>query len=391
LELLKFTIRNQNLSCGKIRLISGTIDYVEAGFNFLTEDWSGFSKWAHFTKGKEKYSINLIDDKISKDMHLNLSEGTWEVKLHGTDPEGTTRITTNTVFVTVDSYGSEEEGGPLPEIPLSAAEQIDAKAQLAVEIARGAEDSAGNAVEIAMEIKRRADEGEFDGKDGETGKTPEIQIGNIETLPPEAEATVSIGGTAEKPIFNFGIPKGNTGEDGIGIEDVETQMSAEDGGFNVLTIKLTDGRSFGWAIMNGHKGNDGKAGSPGLVWAGEWTPEGDYRAIRDGQVSRDVVMYNGSAYVVAVNNPAPVMGIVPEGDTTGRWALLAAKGEKGEKGDKGEGKRTVAVDLSGFETEGKIVETYSDGTSVEYSFEFDSEVNPTKITDSDGNETVLVW
>ena len=29
------------------------------------------------------------------------------------------------------------------------------------------------------------------------------------------------------------------------------------------------------------------------------------------------------------------MGIVPEGDTTGRWALLAAKGEKGEKGDNG--------------------------------------------------------
>jgi hypothetical protein len=87
--------------------------------------------------------------------------------------------------------------------------------------------------------------------------------------------------------------------------------------------------------MNGHKGKDGKAGSPGLVWAGEWTPEGDYRAIRDGQVSRDVVMYNGSAYVVAVNNPAPVMGIVPEGDTTGRWELLVSKGEDGEKGEGG--------------------------------------------------------
>ena len=233
-----------------------------------------------------------------------------------------------------------------------------------------------------------ADNGEFDGEDGAPGKTPEIQIGNIETLPPEAKATVSIGGTAEKPILNFGIPKGDTGEDGIGIEDVETQMSAEDGGFNVLTIKLTDGRSFGWAIMNGRKGDTGKAGSPGLVWAGEWIPEGDYRAIRDGQVSRDVVMYNGSAYVVAVNSPAPVMGIVPEGDTTGRWALLAAKGEKGEEGEE---KRTVAVDLSGFETEGKIVETYSDGISLTYNFEFDSEGNPTKITDSDGNETVLTW
>ena len=132
-------------------------------------------------------------------------------------------------------------------------------------------------------------------------------------------------------------------------------------------------------------------GQIGIGVGGERISVDKVAAILDGQVSRDVVMYNGSAYVVAVNSTAPVMGIVPEGDSTGRWALLAAKGEKGEPGEKGKEKRTVAVDISGFETEGKIVETYSDGTSVEYSFEFDSEGNPTKITDSDGNETVLTW
>lgn len=498
MELLRFTVRNQRLSGGRIRLVSDSVDYVEAFFDFRTEDWKGLSKWAHFSKGEVTYDINLAEDRITKDMHLNLEEGTWEVKLHGTDSEGTMRITTDTAFVIVEAFG--EGFNPLPEIPLSAAEQIDAKAQLALETAQGAVGTSSEAVEIAMEIKRRADEGEFDGEDGAPGKTPEIQIGNIETLPPEAEATVTIGGTAERPILNFGIPKGNTGEDGIGIEDVETEMSAEDGGFNVLTIRLTDGRSFGWMIKNGTKGETGKAGSPGLVWAGEWNPEGDYRAIRNGQVSRDVVMYNGSAYVVAVNSTAPVIGIVPEGDNTGRWELLVSKGEKGDFGSGGEipcfnlkemglpaipftggsvfaeadtaeigaafaegpvklvlpleieeqeisvsaimngfsaadeagemiqgcsvvvleeplvaliqitqgriiaailpvkrmldvpeEKIAVSVDLSGFETEGEIVETYSDGTSVTYSFEFDSEGNPTKITDSDGNETVLEW
>ena len=333
MELLRFTVRNQRLSGGRIRLVSDSIDYVEAFFDFRTEDWEGLSKWAHFSKGEVTYDLNLDEDRITKDMHLNLDEGTWEIKLHGTDSAGTMRITTDTAFVIVEKFG--EGFNPLPEIPLSAAEQIDAKAELAVEIARGAEGSAGNAVEVALDIKRRADEGEFDGKDGEPGKTPEIQIGNIETLPPEAEATVTIGGTTEKPIFNFGIPKGDTGEDGIGIEDIETETSAEDGGFNILTVKLTDGRSFGWMIKNGAKGENGKAGSPGLVWAGEWNPEGDYRAIRDGQISRDVVMYNGSAYVVAINSTAPVIGIVPEGDTTGRWALLVSKGEKGENGESG--------------------------------------------------------
>ena len=49
-----------------------------------------------------------------------------------------------------------------------------------------------------------------------------------------------------------------------------------------------------------------------------------------------------------------------------------------------------AVDLSGYES-GTVVETYSDGSTVTYTFEFDSDGNPIKITDSDGNETVLTW
>jgi hypothetical protein len=56
-----------------------------------------------------------------------------------------------------------------------------------------------------------------------------------------------------------------------------------------------------------------------------------------------------------------------------------------------EEKVATEVDFSGFETEGKIVETYSDGTSLTYNFEFNSEGNPTKITDSNGNETVFTW
>lgn len=133
MELLKFTVRNQHLSGGRTRLVSDSIDYVEADFDFRTGDWDGLSKWAHFTKGETVYDINLVNDKITRDMHLNLGTGIWEVKLHGTDPGGTMRITTDTAYVRVDSYGSLEEGSPLPEIPLSAAEQIDAKSQLALD------------------------------------------------------------------------------------------------------------------------------------------------------------------------------------------------------------------------------------------------------------------
>lgn len=51
----------------------------------------------------------------------------------------------------------------------------------------------------------------------------------------------------------------------------------------------------------------------------------------------------------------------------------------------------TAVDLSRFDSEGIIEETYSDGSTLAYTMEFDGNGNPTKITDSNGNETVLTW
>lgn len=387
MELLRFTVRNQNLSGGKVRLVSDSIDYVEASFDFRTDDWSGLSKWAHFTKDDVVYDINLVDDKITKDMHLNLGVGVWEVKLHGTDAEGTTRVTTDTAYVTVESYGNAENENPLPEIPLSAAEQIDAKSQNALDTAGEAKATSEEALAIAEQIREAAANGEFDGEDGAPGKTPEIQVGVITTLPPDAQAQFSIEGTAEKPIFNFAIPKGNTGDtgvgieniivsessesggtndiriiltdgrgfgwnvkngiDGVGIESIETESSTEDGGMNHLNIILTNGAGYGWVIRNGTKG---AAGSPGLVWQGEWNAETSYGAYKDGQLSRDVVSYNGSSYVVAVNNTAPVKGVVPEGDITGKWALLAKQGDKGPQGDSGS-TEDISARLDGIEEE----------------------------------------
>lgn len=48
------------------------------------------------------------------------------------------------------------------------------------------------------------------------------------------------------------------------------------------------------------------------------------------------------------------------------------------------------IDFSAYD-DGEIVETYADGSTKEYSFEFDADGNPVKITDSDGNVTVLTW
>lgn len=51
----------------------------------------------------------------------------------------------------------------------------------------------------------------------------------------------------------------------------------------------------------------------------------------------------------------------------------------------------VSVDLTAFESAGTVVETHADGSAKTYTMEFDEDGNPTKVTDSDGNVTVLTW
>ena len=51
----------------------------------------------------------------------------------------------------------------------------------------------------------------------------------------------------------------------------------------------------------------------------------------------------------------------------------------------------VSVDMSAFESEGKIVETFADGTSKTTVVELNGIGNPSKITDSDGNVIEFTW
>lgn len=49
------------------------------------------------------------------------------------------------------------------------------------------------------------------GDKGDVGATPIFSVGTVTSLPPEESATVTIEGTAEAPILNFGFPKGSIG------------------------------------------------------------------------------------------------------------------------------------------------------------------------------------
>ena len=67
------------------------------------------------------------------------------------------------------------------------------------------------------------------GDKGDPGATPNLTIGSVTTLDAGQNATASMGGTAESPVLNLGIPrgaKGEPGEGGGGSVDIVTSVSA---------------------------------------------------------------------------------------------------------------------------------------------------------------------
>ena len=149
--MLVGAVHGQVLHLANLTIVEDSIDYLDAAFTF-SPDWEGLSKWAHFQKGETIYDVALVEDRIERKQHLNLDQGTWEVYLHGSRED--IRITTSTVRLRVLDY-PKGTGGPLPEVPVSVAEQIDARAYEAVEIAR--------------KLREDADAGRFDGEKGEKG------------------------------------------------------------------------------------------------------------------------------------------------------------------------------------------------------------------------------
>lgn len=100
--------------------------------------------------------------------------------------------------------------------------------------AKAAGDAIGNKLDktalptaINDALARAKASGEFDGAKGDKGDkgdpgaqgirgaTPNLQIGTVTTLTAGSDATANMGGTAENPLLNLGIPKGADGATGL--------------------------------------------------------------------------------------------------------------------------------------------------------------------------------
>lgn len=95
-------------------IIANSTDYLEVDFEF-SYDWTTLTKTAYFKHEDSESAIAylLVDDKITKDMHLNLSSGNWKLNVYGVN--GTTTVITNSFYFKV--YESELEDGVVPPIP----------------------------------------------------------------------------------------------------------------------------------------------------------------------------------------------------------------------------------------------------------------------------------
>lgn len=128
---LKLTVTGQNfrIVSGSSQLVSDTINYVSAVCSF-SDEWIGLDKWLHLrSPAGQIYDIAL--DETDGVKHLNLSAaGLWELWIHGHKPEPELRITTTSDTIRVIQSGILN-GAPLPELSLTAQEQIASDAAYA--------------------------------------------------------------------------------------------------------------------------------------------------------------------------------------------------------------------------------------------------------------------
>jgi hypothetical protein len=132
-------INGQSLQLHHGRVVEKTINYLTAEFHFMTNEWDGFDKYAHFVNGEVHYKIKLTNNQVKKSDHLNLAAGVWKVYLHGV--LSTEVVTTNqcelTVEATGDVSGGEDTDDIVQEVIKQAQEEYRNELETSLETATG--------------------------------------------------------------------------------------------------------------------------------------------------------------------------------------------------------------------------------------------------------------
>ena len=197
-----------------------TVGALRCKFEFRTPDWLNSAQTAMFCNGNAILHPEVIDSAIAVPLDpddecavpyevltdtLPYSIGVWGVTKSGL------RIVSKWLVFNAQQGCYTEGNAPADPDP-TVYEQILRISQ--------------DAVNAANDVVERANNGEFNGEDGYT------PIKNVDYF---------------------------DGKDGVSVSSVvQTVESADDGGKNVVEVKLSDGSSFEFTVKNGNKGSDGR-------------------------------------------------------------------------------------------------------------------------------------
>ena len=239
----------------------------------------------------------------------------------------------------------------------------------------------GNETDFINSLKGpKGDKGEvgLQGPEGDVGPAPNITIGKVTTLNPGQQATVENVGTSENPIFNFGIPKGDRGDNGEGgamgyvfmpsVSSDGVLSWTNDGGFdnpNPVNLKGPKGDK-GEVGLQGPKGENGEQGPQGLkgdqgikgdagksayqIWIDQGNSGSESEFIASLKGAKGDQGEAGERGPQGLQGPkgeqgipgeqgiqGPIGPIGPKGETgsPGKDGLQGPKGEKGDPGEQG--------------------------------------------------------
>ena len=181
------------------------------------------------------------------------------------------------------------------------------------------------------------------GPAGATGATPDFSIGTVTTGAAGSSASASITGTAENPVLNLTIPRGDTGETGATGQTGQTGAAGASAGFGTPTITVGSNTgtpsasvtasgpdtgkvfSFSFDGLKGETGASGAAagfGSPSAtVGTGTGTPSVTVTA--SGPDSAKVFSFAFDGLKGAAGQPGAAGQGVPAGGSAGQ--ILAKK------------------------------------------------------------------
>ena len=305
-------------------IAADSLHYLTGRVHFAGSEWEGFSKWLHFRQGDGPnatvYDIALDEnDEIPASRQLNLTRGEWTVYLTGTRDE--TRLTTAPLVLTVKESGLID--APLHPMPLSVAEQIDSKAQ--------------TALQYASQLRAAAEDGAFNGKDGQSfvisGYFDTLELLAQAVPEPEPGEAYGVGTAAPYDIYVWDAVGGGWRNNGC-IQGV----AGEKGENGVTFVPALDANgNLSWSNDGGRenpptqniRGPAGAAGQPGP--AGKAPYES---AVEAGYSGTEATFYAALAaipYHNARHLPGGADPITVQTDSLANGAVTAAKVHAGSR------------------------------------------------------------